>query len=104
MTYSIDMRERAVNYVQDGGKRSDACRLFNIDRKTLYHWLRSEDLTPKAHGPRKRKLDKEALRCHVRDYPDALLRERAQYFGVRHQSIWFALKQMQIVKKNDEVR
>ena len=31
---------------------------------------------------RKRKLDWKALAQHIQENPDALLRERAQYFGV----------------------
>lgn len=101
MSYSIDLRNRAVTHVRQGGKRSEAARLFGIDRKTLYHWLRSEDLHPKQHGPRKRKLAKSCLASDVRDYPDAYLHERAARFGVTPQAIWYALRQMKIVKKND---
>lgn len=50
---------------------------------------------------RRRKLCKTALSAHVRDHPDALLRERAEHFGVAHQSIWVALKALKISKKND---
>lgn len=101
MTYSYDLRERAISYVQSGGLRKEACRLFKIDSKTLYHWLCREDLTPRPAKTRHRKLDKEALSQHVRDYPDALLRERAAHFGVHVNAIWVALRQMNIVKKND---
>ena len=101
MTYSLDFRTRAVSYVQSGGRKSDACRLFSIDPKTLYHWLNREDLRPSPATIRQRKLDKEALKHHVRDAPDALLKERAAHFGVSTVAIWKALKQMKIVKKND---
>ena len=101
MTYSLDLRKRAVSYVNQGGSKAEAARLYGIGRQTLYNWLGSEDLRPQAPGFRRRKLDKEALRAHVRDYPDALLRERAAHFGVHINAIWVALQQMSIVKKND---
>ena len=104
MTYSIDFWQRAVAYVHSGGRKSEACRLFAIDPKTLYHWLKCEDLRPKPAATRKRKLDKEALKAHVRNYPDALLKERAEHFGVSHVAIWKALKRLNIVKKNDPLR
>jgi transposase len=104
MSYSYDMRERAVQYVREGGLRKEACRIFSISPKTLYNWLHAEDLRPKEHGRRKRKLDKEALDRHVQEYPDALLRERAAHFGVRINSIWVALKTLGISKKNDTIR
>ena len=104
MTYSLDIRERAVGFVQAGGSQAEATRVFGIDRKTLYHWLRCKTLVPKVCGPRRRKLDKAKLAAHVRACPDALLRERAEHFGVRTNAIWVALRQMDIVKKNDAIR
>jgi len=101
MSYSIDLRERAVSYVRSGGSRLEASHLFKIDRKTLYNWLNRKDLTPIKVRVRKRKLDKTALSAHVRDFPDAILRERAAHFGVHVNAIWYALRRMNIVKKND---
>lgn len=101
MTYSFDLRERAVNYVRGGGLRSEACRLYSIDRKTLYHWLGANSLHAKPCGPRQRKLDKAALAVHVQAHPDALLRERASAFGVSPVAIFKALRQMRMTKKND---
>lgn len=101
MTYSIDMRERAVSYVRNGGQASEASRLYRVARSTLYRWLGAADLHPKPAKTRRRKIDREALRAHVRDNPDALLRERAAHFGVHVNAIWVALRKMKIVKKND---
>ena len=104
MTYSLDFRERAVGYVRDGNSQAACCRIFKIDRKTLYHWLRCPDLRPRASGPRQRKLDKAALAADVRAHPDAYLRERAQRFGVHVSNISRALRQLDIRKKNDALR
>jgi transposase len=104
MTYSVDLRERAISFVKQGGNKAEAARIFGIKRQTLYNWLGSQDLHPKQHGTRRRKLDKAALAAHVRDYPDALLRERAAHFGVRVNAIWVALRQLNIHKKNDALR
>lgn len=104
MSYSLDMRERAVSYVRNGGEATEASRLYKVARSTLYRWLGATSLEPKPAKTRRRKIDKEALRAHVRDCPDALLRERAEYFGVHVNAIWMALRKMKIVKKNDAVR
>lgn len=104
MTYSVDLRERAVTYVRSGGLRSEACRLYSIDRKTLYNWLGANDLHPRVCGPRQRKLDKAALAAHVRCHPDALLRERAAEFGVSSVAIFKALRRLHVTKKNDALR
>jgi putative transposase len=104
LSYSVDLRERVVSYVRGGGSRADASRLFQVGRTTLYHWLNATDLHPRPAKERRRKLDKAALAAHVRDYPDALLRERAAYFGVRINAVWMALKKLKITKKNDAIR
>ena len=101
MSYSLDFRRRAVSYVRDGGSQTDCCGIFKISRKTLYNWLTAEDLTPKVHGSRQRKLDKRALAADIQQHPDSFLHERAERFGVTPQAIWYALRQMRVVKKND---
>ena len=99
MTYSIDLRERVVDFVQAGGSKSEACRRFSVCRQTVYNWLLRDDLSPKPHGRRQRKLDWDALRQHVEQYPDLLLRERASHFGVHISSIAYALRQMRVTHK-----
>ena len=104
MTYSLDIRERAVEYVRSGGSQSEASQIFGITTRTLYGWLHREDLSPRRCGPRRRKLDKAALAAHVQTHPDALLRERATAFGVSSVAIFKALRRMQVTKKNDALR
>lgn len=86
-------------FVAEGGSKAEAARLFKVNIDTIYEWLKRKDLAPKAHGTRRRKLDKDALRRHVEQHPDALLRERAEHFGVHVNAIWTALCAMKIVKK-----
>ena len=105
MTYPIELRERAVRYVQEVGFRTEACQIFKISRKTLYKWLRSDSLEPKdLRGiRRRRKLCKDALAKHVDRYPEMLLRERAAHFGVGINTVWVACKVLKMSKKNDTV-
>ena len=103
MTYSIDLREKAVSFVRASGSKSDAVRIFKISRDTLYRWLNSDDLRPKPSGLRHRKIDKTALKKHVEDHPDMFLHERAEIFGVHPSSISRALKTLGIVKKRTRV-
>ncbi|MCB9982301.1 MAG: helix-turn-helix domain-containing protein [Rhodospirillales bacterium] len=99
MTCSIDIRERVVDFVLSGGSKAEAARRYNVSRKSVYNWLLRGDLSPKKHGLRRRKLDKEELRRHVRQHPDMLLRERAEIFGISVPGLSIALKTMKIVKK-----
>jgi excisionase family DNA binding protein len=100
MTYGIDYRRRVIAFVNEGGSKREAARLFKISRETIYKWLeRGDDLSPRPAQTRQRKLDKAALARHVKEHPDALLRERAAHFGVHTNAIWVALRNTKIVKK-----
>ena len=103
MAYSLDLRKRVINYVQNGGRYTDASRLFGVNRKTIYNWLARTDLAPSRRKPYKSKLDKQALSEHVKAFPDMILRERAAYFNVQMSTIWYALKKLNITKKNGPI-
>ena len=105
MTYSVDLRERVVAFVEGGGSKAQAARRFEVCRSCVYDWLKRASLEPKPHGPRRRKLDRQALARHIEEHPDLLLRERAAHFGVRMYSIQYALRQLRIShKKNAALR
>ncbi|MBF0589706.1 MAG: helix-turn-helix domain-containing protein, partial [Magnetococcales bacterium] len=83
MSYSIDLRTRVVDFVKLGGSKTEAARVFSVSRRTVYYWLERPDLAPTTRAPYGRKLNKDDLAVHVRSFPDALLRERAEHFGVK---------------------
>ena len=100
MAYGIDYRRRVISFVQEGGSKLEAARLFKVHPDTIYEWLkRGEDLSPRPSMTRKRKLDKAALRRDVKERPDALLKERAAKYGVHESSMSRALRKLKIVKK-----
>ena len=99
MTYSLDLRQRVVEFVETKGNISGASKLFKISRSTIYQWLAREDLRPTQVKRRKRKLDWEALKRDVEQHPETQLSKRAQKFGVRPSAIHYALKQMNITRK-----
>jgi putative transposase len=43
MAYSLDLRKRVVDYVENGGGITKAA-VFKVGRATIYRWLRREDL------------------------------------------------------------
>ena len=105
MTYSIDLRKRVVEFVQGGGFKAEASRRYKVSLWCVNDWCKPEDLTPQAQKGRKRKLDWEALSGHIQEYPDTLLRERAQHFGVHNNAIWYANRQMKLTrKKNSQIQ
>lgn len=99
MTYSLDLRERVVSYVNDGGNVHKAASIFDISKRTIHYWMKKKDLSPKPTFLRQRKINKDDLRRHVEEYPSLLLRERALIFNVHISSLGKALRKMGIVKK-----
>ena len=99
MAYSLDLRKRVVDYVENGGRVAQATRLFQVARATIYRWLGRTDLRATKVKRRKRKLDWKALENDVKENPDARLIDRAKKFGVRPSAIYYALKQMKITRK-----
>ena len=101
MTYPLSFRQKVVSHIKKGKSKREAARLFQISPDTLHRRLRSDDLKPKPHSLRQRKLCRKALKEHVELYPDAILRERAVHFGVHINAIWFALRSMGYRKKKN---
>lgn len=99
MAYDIDLRKRVIQFVRSGGSKTEAARIFGINRDTIYDWLSRKTLNPMPSKTRNRKIDKDALKRHVEEHPDALLRERAAYFDVHIHSIWHAMRKMGYRKK-----
>jgi transposase len=102
--YSVDLRERAVGYVLEGGRRDDACRIFNIALRTLNNWLkmhgeRDGDLTAKPNGSRPWKLDHEAIVAYVKDNNDSTLQEIADHFDTVVSVIDYVLRKHGITRK-----
>ena len=99
MTYSVDLRKTVMSFLSDGGSKSEAVRTFKISRDTIYRWLNAEDLRPKKHGSRHRKIDMEALRRHVEADSDMFLHDRAKAFNVSTSAMHYAMKRLGFVKK-----
>ena len=100
MTYSVDFRKKVVVFVRSGGGQREAARRFDISLWCVRDWLTRQDLQPQQKDvPRQRKIDKDALRAHVRDNPDAILRERAVHFGVCISSMGWAMHRLKLTHK-----
>lgn len=99
MSYSIDLRQRVVAFVEAGGAKAEAARRFSVSEGSVHNWLKRDNLAPIKVKHRDRKLNWKALEQHIKDEPDAKLKERAEHFGVHTTAIWYAIKQMNITRK-----
>jgi transposase len=105
MAYSIDFRERALAYMDEGHTCDELYEAFKIPPTTLLSWrkLLSEtgSLKPQYRKTRSGKTDKEKLLQAIEEMPDAYLSELAKPFGCTEQAVFYALKKLDVtVKKN----
>src|ERR1035438_8443769 len=95
--YALDLRERVVKFINEGGSKVEAARRFGLGRRTVYRYLAAAQegmLAPKKSWGHWRKLDPHQLQAHVKKHPDATLKELHWVFGVSHHAIWARLGQL----------
>ncbi|NEP85821.1 MAG: helix-turn-helix domain-containing protein [Okeania sp. SIO2C2] len=50
MSYSVDLRTRVIEYIENGGSILSATRIYKVGRSTIYRWLARVDLKPTCNG------------------------------------------------------
>ena len=101
MSYSSDLRKRVLDFLSSGGSKAEASRTYNVSRTCIYNWLGAEDpLRRQKPGPRgPHRIDYEALKQHVVDFPDQTQIQRAAHFKVSKNCILYALRKLNITRK-----
>src|SRR5215831_5046727 len=95
--YTLDLRERVVEFIAAGGTRSEAARFFRLGERSVYRYLaaaKTNTLAPKTSWGHWRKLDPAKHQTHMRHHPDATLQELQKVFGVSHNALWVRLRQL----------
>lgn len=102
MVYSIDLRQRALDFIAKGGTRLEASKIFGVTIPTLANWLsrqKQQDLAPKMNGSKPSKIDSEKLKKYIELHPDSYLREIAVEFNSTLQAVFYACKRLNITLK-----
>jgi putative transposase len=104
LTHSEDLRKRVVDFVEKGGSKADAQRLFQVSEWCVYDWLKKgKDLKagkPGPKGPRKFNLrDFESL---VLEKPEAYLDELGKELNVGKTTAWRACQQLGLSRKKNQ--
>lgn len=101
MSYSLDLRQRVVSFVSEGGSVCEASECFKVSRATIYRWKARPSLEVTRVKRRRRKLDDQALLEHVRRYPSMTLKERARHFQVYPHAIRCAFERLKVTRKKN---
>ena len=101
MSYSIDFRKQVFKIkAKENLSFEGVSKRFGISVRTLSRW--NKRLEPKTtRNKPATKIDMEALKKHVEDYPDAYQYERAAEFGVSPNGILYALRRLNISRKKN---
>jgi len=68
MPYSLDFRQKVINFVENGGTITKAAHTFGIGRASIYRWLSRPKLSATKVKSRQIKLDGKELekRCKTK--------------------------------------
>jgi putative transposase len=103
MAYPSIMRERVLRFIEDGGSKIEASRVFGVGRATIFLWV-NQGLNVRARKPGPKtshKLDRAKLAQLVQDNPDIMLKELAQALGVSVGAVFHSLKVMGYTRKKN---
>jgi transposase len=105
MSYDVKLRQRALEYWQEGHSREETARVFKVSHFTLQMWKsqlkETGTLEPKKRRETWRKIDPVRLAQYMKQHPDAYLREIAKEFGCSGVAISKALKRLKISRKKN---
>jgi len=106
--HAIELRERVVRFVKQGGSKVETAKRFDVGRQTVYRYIRAEQagrLAPKPWGGSRKRFPSERLEREVAEHGDFTLAEYAEALGVSHVAVWKRLRQLAVTrKKTPEVR
>ena len=101
--YSLDLRERALQYVEKNRDKKAASYIFQVGVTTIYRWvaLKREkgDVLPLRRKYAYKKIDDQKLIAYVQAHPDHFLSEIGKHFGLTLQAIFYALQRLNITRK-----
>ena len=102
MSYSLDLRKRAIALQTQGFKQKAIAQLLSITTRTLYNWLKRPQLQASKTGAKTpTKLPIEKLQQALDEQPDATLSEYAELLGVTPQAVFYACKRNKLTRKKN---
>ena len=72
MPYSLDFRQKVINFVGNGGTITKAAHKFGIGIASIYRWLSSPILSATKVKSRQIKLDWKELEKDVKQNPESI--------------------------------
>ena len=100
MTYSLDMRKKVLKIrSEEGLSMAEVAKRLRVGVASVMRWSNNIEAIKKRN--RSTKIDMEALKLDVEQYPDAYQFERATRLDVSEYCVWYALKKLNITYKKN---
>jgi transposase len=103
MSYSKDLREKVMEYLESGYTQREARDTFGISLSAINKWhmlyITTGEITDKKRENKPKKLPPDKLKAYVHEHPDAYLQEIAQAFGCTDTAVSNALRKHGITRK-----
>ena len=106
MAYSLDLRQRVIDYIHSGGSKISASHLFAVGEKTVRNWVllykETGSINPRPHrGGKRSSIDSEKFKSYVDANPDKTLKvvEHTLDYRMREQHITYENMDMCIKKR-----
>ena len=110
--YSNDLRQKAVNAVDHGERKSQVCRMLNISRNTLDLWLKRRQQTGGVQaigdyrrGPQPKIADLDAFRDFAERHGHLTQQDMAERWSkpISDRTIGKALKRIEFTRKKRRI-
>lgn len=102
-SYSVDLRERVLQYLEKNNNREAASRLFQVGIATIYRWLARKkekgNVEPLRRPYAYKIIDDQKLLDYIEKNPDHFLSEIGRHFNLTPQAIFYALKRLKVTRK-----
>ncbi len=106
MGYSLDLRKRVIDHVNNGHSREEASKIFGVGLRTVYRWIARYKLgkleETKAYKPWK-KVDPKALVKAVEANSGFKQSDFAKMFTATTSAICLAFKTLGITRKKSPI-
>jgi len=106
MAYSLDLRQRVIDYIHSGGSKITASHIFDVGEKTVRNWVslykETGSVNPRPHrGGKRSSVDSDTFKSYVDANPDKTLKELGAHFGLSYEGAAYNLRKHGYVHKKN---
>jgi len=78
MPYSLDLRQKVINFVEDSGIITEKAHIFGIGRASIYRWLSHPKLSATKVKRRQIKLNWKELEKDIKQNPESIINRQSK--------------------------